>query len=112
MLGNESQSVRAAVLVLIMASMPVESNFDEEVGFVADTWTRKVLLSLTNELELSEEYFDGYVSLLKTNYRNYNFTTLAYESDENFNAESLNSIIQKFLKITAVVPIYIEGHII
>ena len=99
MLEKESQAVRAAILVLLMASMPVESNIDDEKEpFLVNSWTKTVIQMVIEELQLSTDYFDGYVSLLKTCYRNYNFNTLTYESD-NSNAESLNSIIKKFKNI-------------
>lgn len=95
MFEGEKRSVRTAILVLVMASMPLETHLDnissddlgEDAAAIAgasridanldrtessvpatNSWTRAVLMDLIGELDLSEDYYDGYINLLRTNY--------------------------------------------
>ena len=82
MFAKESQSVRAAILVLVMASMPVETHYNtmfptdetEEdqvqspINVDVESYTNIVIFKLIDELLLSEEYFEGYMSLIKNDY--------------------------------------------
>jgi len=107
MFEGEKRSVRTAILVLVMASMPVETHVDHisEIDLSSDaanatntgdddanldhtdaipaanSWTKTVIMSLIAELDLSEDYYDGYLNLLRTNYESVTMFEIKDSSD-------------------------------
>lgn len=83
MFEKEPQSVRAAVLVLVLAAMPVETHYNtmfpagadeieehqvNSIDSEVESYTNVVIFKLIDELKLSEEFFEGYMSLIKDDY--------------------------------------------